>query len=77
MLHGVFQVGHRDLEDILKDIDLNGDGRVDFEGNNCAFITSKLFTADFQFLSFFKKMTHIDSLSHIDNLYFIIKPLLL
>ncbi|KAL6456226.1 hypothetical protein MHYP_G00347690 [Metynnis hypsauchen] len=24
-------VGHRDLEDILKDIDLNGDGRVDFE----------------------------------------------
>ncbi|TRY65607.1 hypothetical protein DNTS_015212 [Danionella cerebrum] len=25
------QVGHRDLEDILRDIDLNGDGRVDFE----------------------------------------------
>lgn len=26
------QVGHRDLEDILRDIDLNGDGHVDFEG---------------------------------------------
>lgn len=26
------QVGHRDLEDILRDIDLNGDGQVDFEG---------------------------------------------
>lgn len=29
----LFQVGHRDLEDILRDIDLNGDGHVDFEGN--------------------------------------------
>lgn len=28
------QVGHRDLEDILRDIDLNGDGQVDFEGEN-------------------------------------------
>ena len=28
----LFQVGHRDLEDILRDIDLNGDGHVDFEG---------------------------------------------
>lgn len=35
MVYCVFQVGHRDLEDILKDIDLNGDGRVDFEGKNC------------------------------------------
>lgn len=26
------QVGHRDLEEILRDIDLNGDGHVDFEG---------------------------------------------
>uniref|UniRef100_A0AAV2J0R0 EF-hand domain-containing protein n=1 Tax=Knipowitschia caucasica TaxID=637954 RepID=A0AAV2J0R0_KNICA len=25
------QVGHRDLEEILRDIDLNGDGQVDFE----------------------------------------------
>ncbi|KAG7272416.1 hypothetical protein CRUP_013170 [Coryphaenoides rupestris] len=25
------EVGHRDLEDILRDIDLNGDGHVDFE----------------------------------------------
>lgn len=25
-------MGHRDLEDILRDIDLNGDGHVDFEG---------------------------------------------
>lgn len=29
----LFQVGHRDLEDILRDIDLNGDGHVDFEGD--------------------------------------------
>lgn len=26
------QVGHRDIEDIIRDVDLNGDGRVDFEG---------------------------------------------
>uniref|UniRef100_A0A8C7I6N0 Calcium binding protein 1 n=1 Tax=Oncorhynchus kisutch TaxID=8019 RepID=A0A8C7I6N0_ONCKI len=26
------QVGHRDIEDILRDIDLNVDGHVDFEG---------------------------------------------
>lgn len=38
MVYGVFQVGHRDLEDILKDIDLNGDGRVDFEGKNRDFL---------------------------------------
>lgn len=36
--YGLFQVGHRDLEDILKDIDLNGDGRVDFEGKTSLFI---------------------------------------
>lgn len=28
----LYQVGHRDLEEILRDIDLNGDGHVDFEG---------------------------------------------
>lgn len=47
MVYGVFQVGHRDLEDILKDIDLNGDGRVDFEGKNCDFY--EIFASDFQF----------------------------
>ena len=26
------QVGHRDIEEIIRDVDLNGDGRVDFEG---------------------------------------------
>lgn len=29
-----FQVGHKDVEDILRDVDLNGDGLVDFEGRS-------------------------------------------
>lgn len=28
----VFQVGLKEVEDILRDVDLNGDGLVDFEG---------------------------------------------
>lgn len=28
-----FQVGLKEVEDILRDVDLNGDGLVDFEGN--------------------------------------------
>lgn len=27
-----FQVGLKEVEDILRDVDLNGDGLVDFEG---------------------------------------------
>lgn len=42
----LFQVGHRDLEDILRDIDLNGDGHVDFEGKynpvQCVMVYSTL-----------------------------------
>lgn len=31
------QVGHRDIEEIIRDVDLNGDGRVDFEGEKGPF----------------------------------------
>lgn len=37
----LFQVGLKEVEDILRDVDLNGDGLVDFEGIsasvNCLF----------------------------------------
>ncbi|RXM93053.1 Calcium-binding protein 1 [Acipenser ruthenus] len=59
------QVGHRDLEEILRDVDLNGDGHVDFEGETLQGLAASLtelstglrqkkwktFVIEFQFLS--------------------------
>lgn len=36
------QVGHRDIEEIIRDVDLNGDGRVDFEGEKGSTLTVHL-----------------------------------
>lgn len=36
------QVGHRDIEEIIRDVDLNGDGRVDFEGEKGSMLTVHL-----------------------------------
>lgn len=38
-----FQVGLKEVEDILRDVDLNGDGLVDFEGKETFTNVLKIF----------------------------------
>lgn len=38
-----FQVGLKEVEDILRDVDLNGDGLVDFEGKATLLNLLKIF----------------------------------
>lgn len=34
------QLNHREIDEILRDVDLNGDGQVDFEGERFVFLWS-------------------------------------
>lgn len=43
------QVGHRDIEEIIRDVDLNGDGRVDFEGEKDSMLPVPLLWCESEF----------------------------
>lgn len=43
------QVGHRDIEEIIRDVDLNGDGRVDFEGEKGWMLPVHLLSCESEF----------------------------
>lgn len=43
------QVGHRDIEEIIRDVDLNGDGRVDFEGEKGSMLAVHLLWCESEF----------------------------
>lgn len=43
------QVGHRDIEEIIRDVDLNGDGRVDFEGEKGPMLAVHLLWCESEF----------------------------
>lgn len=32
------QLNHREIDEILRDVDLNGDGQVDFEGTHVGYV---------------------------------------